>query len=55
MSSSHLKNIKKTNLKSDIIYYPYKSANKTVFYEDEKQIIKYIVKLIGFEKKTYLL
>jgi spore photoproduct lyase len=46
MSSNHLKNIKKTNLTSDIIYDNYEIKNQTVYYKDEKEIIAYIKTLL---------
>jgi spore photoproduct lyase len=55
MSANHLKSIKRSGLISDIIYYDYEVKNGTVFYKDEKDIVKYISNLIGKEEKTYQL
>ena len=42
MSNSYLKKIKKSGLKSDIIYYPYNIDNNIATYEDESKLINFI-------------
>lgn len=49
ISNSYLKKIKKSNLESDIIYYPYNIDNNIATYEDENELINFVeTELIKF-------
>jgi spore photoproduct lyase len=50
MNSTQFKTIKKS-LVSDLMYYPYKIENKKVFYEDDKEIIKYFKEILNNYKE----
>jgi spore photoproduct lyase len=54
MNSTQFKNIKKSKLVSDILYYDYKVQNGIVSYEDDKEIVEFVKSLLPNVKMVEL-